>query len=118
MALFIVLIVGLVVGQTWWDWRDVQRHEALPEWAGGAALAGMVAAAFTGITSMGSVLYEHTVSEIQNDFGSGLFWPELIFLLCTLGVIVVAVRKKSARTLLLLAGILVFALWLGLTLYA
>jgi|SRR5579864_1240095 len=116
MAFFIVLIVALVVGLTWWDWREVQRQAALPDWAAGAALAGMLGAALTGITSMGSVLYVRTVSELQTGFGSGMFWPQLLFLLFSLGVIIIAVRKKSARTLLLLAGILAFALWLGFTL--
>lgn len=118
MAFFIVLIVALVVGLTWWDWRDVQRQQALPDWATGAALAGMVGAALIGITSMGSVLYDHSASELQTSLGSGMFLPQLIFLTIGLGVILLAVRKKSARTLLLLAGILMVALWLGFTLSA
>ncbi|HEV2490831.1 MAG TPA: hypothetical protein VGT03_13580 [Candidatus Acidoferrales bacterium] len=115
MAFFIVLIVALVAGLTWWDWREVQRQEALPDWATGAALAGMIGAALIGITSMGSALYNHTVSELQTGLGSGMFLPQLIFLTIGLGVILLAVRKKSARTLLLLAGILMVALWLGFT---
>ena len=113
MALFIVLIVALVVGLTWWDWREVQRQEALPDWAAGAALAGMLGAALTGVTSMGSILYQRSLGELQTGLGSGMFWPELAFLAVCLGVILLAVRKKSARALLLLAGILAFALWLG-----
>lgn len=118
MALFIVMIVALVVGLTWWDWREVQRRQALPDWATGAALAGMVGAALMGIASIGSVLYTHTVGELQTGLGSGMFLPQLVFLTIGLGVILLAVRKKSARTLLLLAGILMVALWLGFTLSA
>jgi len=118
MALFIVLIVGLVVGQTWWDWRETQRESALPQWIGGLALAGMVAAALTGVGSMGSVLYQHALSELQGPSSSAFFWPEAAFLVCGLGVIVVAIRKKSVRTLLFIAGVLAFALWLGMTLYS
>ena len=118
MALFIVLIVALVVGFTWWDWREVQRREALPEWAAGAALAGMVGAAFMGITSMGSVFYTRTIGELQTGLGSSMLLPQLVFLAIGLGVIVLAVRKKSARTLFLLVGILMVALWLGFTLSA
>ncbi|MFZ0212220.1 MAG: hypothetical protein WBE20_01455 [Candidatus Acidiferrales bacterium] len=118
MALFIVLIVALVVGQTWWDWREAQRKSALPQWIGGLALAGMVAAALTGVGSMSSVLYQHTLSELQGASASALFWPEAGFLICGLAVIVAAVRKKSIRALLLVAGVLVFALWLGVALYS
>jgi hypothetical protein len=118
MALFIVLIVALVVGLTWWDWREVQRREALPDWAAGAALAGMVGAAFTGITSLGSILYLRTLGELQTGLGSGMFWPELAILVVSLCVILLAVRKKSVRALLLLAGILMVALWLGFSLFA
>lgn len=116
MALFVVLIVALVVGQTLWDWRDTKRGSAPPYWVGGLALAGLLAATLSGANSMGSVLYQHTVGELQA--GAGMFWAEAAFLFCGLGVIVVAVRKKSARSLLLVAGVLSFALWLGISLYA
>lgn len=117
MALFTILIVALVIGLTWWDWRDIERESGIPQWIGGLALAGIAAASLTGFTSMGSVLYVHTVSELQAGFGSPSFWPESAFLLCGLGVIVMSVRKKSARSLLLLAGVLTFGLLLGLALY-
>lgn len=118
MALFVVLIVALVVGQTLWDWRDTKRGSAPPYWVGGLALAGLLAATLSGANSMGSVLYEHTVGELQAGSGAGMFWAEAAFLFCGLGVIVVALHKKSARTLLLVAGVLSFALWLGISLYA
>lgn len=118
MALFVILIVALIIGQTWWDWRDVQREAALPHWVGGLALAGILAASLSGATSMGSLLYQHTVGELRTGFGSSMFWVEFIFLVCGLAVIVTALRKKSARTLLLVAGVLAFAFWLGLALYS
>lgn len=118
MALFTILIVALVVGLTWWDWRDLQRKSGFPQWIGSLALAGIVAACFTGFTSMSSILYAHTVGELRAGFGSAAFWPEAAFLLCGLAVILAAVRKKSPRSLLLLAGVLTLALALGITLYA
>lgn len=118
MALLIVSIVALVGGLTWWDWREVQRREALPDWAAGAALAGMVGAALMAVEAIGSALYSGTVSELRMGLGSGMFLPQLFFLTIGLGVILLAVRKKSARMLLLLAGILMVALWLGFTLSA
>ena len=118
MALFVVMIVALVIGQTFWDWRDAKRGPAVPHWLGGLALVGFLAAILSGANSMGSVLYQHTVGELQTGSGLGTFWAEAAFLFCGLGVIVAAVRKKSVRTLLLVAGVLSFALWLGVTLYA
>jgi hypothetical protein len=118
MALFAILIVALVVGLTWWDWRDIERESGLPQWIGGLALAGIAAASLTGFTSMGSILYAHTVGELQAGFGSPSFWPQCVFLLCGLGVIILSVRKKSMRTLMLLAGVLTFGLVLGLALLA
>jgi hypothetical protein len=45
-----------------------------------------------------------------------MFWPELGFLLCAMGVIIVAVRKQRLRLMLLLTGILTAAFWIGMTL--
>lgn len=118
MALFTILVVALVVGLTWWDWRELQRESGLPQWIGGLALGGIVAACLTGFTSMGSILYAHTVGELQAGFGTPAFWPECAFLLSGLGVIIAAARKRSAGTLLLLAGVLAFGLFLGLAAFA
>lgn len=118
MALFAVFIIALVVGFTWWDWREIERASALPKWIGSLALAGLLAASLTGFGSMGSVLYAHTVGELQAGFGSSTFWPQCIFLICGLGVIILSVRKKSMRSLFVLAGILTFGVLLGLALLA
>jgi len=114
----VIVIVALVMGQTWWDWRDVQRKSPLPRWVGGVALAGILAAGFSGAASMGSMFYQHTVGELRSGFGSSTFWPEAAFLLCGMGVIVASVRKKSVRSLLLVAGVMAFAFWLGIALYS
>ena len=44
-----------------------------------------------------------------------LFLPELGFLLCAMGVIIVAVRKKRLRLMLILTGFLTAAFWIGMT---
>ncbi len=118
MALFILLIVAVVIGQTWLDWRDTQRQIAIPHWASGLALAGVVAASMTTATSMASFIYQDTVGEWASGFGSSFFWPQLGFLLCAMGVIVLAVRKKRVRMLLFLTGLLTAAFWLGMALSA
>lgn len=114
MTLIIVLIVGIVVGQTWWDWRDAERRIPCPTWASGLALAGVLAASLTAVTSLASIFYRSAVSDWRISIATGLFWPQMGFLLCALGVVILAVRKRRVRTLLFLAGVLTVAFWLGL----
>ncbi len=116
MALFIIIVVGIVVGQTWLDWRDAERRTPFPAWASGVALACVLAASLTAATSLASIFYRDTAGQFPSGFGSALLWPQLGFLLCVLGVVVAAVRKKRLRMLLLLAGLLTVAFWLGLAL--
>lgn len=116
MALFVLVIVGIVVAQTWLDWRDARKDWILPEWAKGMALAGAVVAMLTAATSFASFWLEGAASSSGDGFGSGFFWPELGFLLCTMAVIIFAVRKKRLRVLLVLTLLLIAAFWLGMTL--
>ena len=116
MALFVLVVAGLVVAQTWLDWRDAKKGWVVPEWAKGLALAGAVAASLTAATSFASFWLEDPVNASSNTFNSAMFWPELGFLLCAMGVIIVAVRKKRLRLMLLLTGVLTAAFWIGMTL--
>ena len=116
MALFVVLIVAVVVGQTWLDWRDAQRASAAPVWASGVALAGIVAASLTAATSLASFIYQDSVGAWASSLGSGFFWPQFGFLLCSMGIVVAVVRKKRLRTLLFVVGLLMGAFLLGLAL--
>jgi hypothetical protein len=116
VALFILLIVGVVIGQTWLDWRDTQRQIVIPHWVSGFALAGVVGASLTTATSMASFVYQDAIGEWASGFGSSMFWPQLGFLLCAMGIIIVAVRKKRIRILLLFAALLTAAFWLGMAL--
>jgi hypothetical protein len=114
VALFVLVIVGVVVAQTWFDWRDAKRAWALPDWAKGMALAGVLGASLTAATAFASYWIQDGAS--QTNSATTLFWPELGFLLCALGIIVAAVRKKRLRLLLVLTGLLIAAFWLGMTL--
>ena len=58
MALFVMLIVGVVVVQTWLDWRDARKSWVLPDWAKGVALAGASGALLTAVTSSASFLMQ------------------------------------------------------------
>ncbi|MFZ1974801.1 MAG: hypothetical protein WAU89_18280 [Candidatus Acidiferrales bacterium] len=115
MALFVVVVVGLVVAQTWFDWRDAKKGWVVPEWAKGMALACAVAALLTAASSFASFWLQDSASAASSPFNAHLFWPELGFLLCTMGAIIVAVRKKRLRLMLILTGVLTAAFWIGMT---
>src|SRR6266849_10406435 len=99
MALFILIIVATVIAQTWLDWRDAERRIPQPAWASGFALAGVLAASLTATTSLASIFYRRTVSDWTSGLASGLILPQIGFLLCALGIVIAAVRKKRFRTL-------------------
>jgi hypothetical protein len=115
VALFVLLVVGIVVAQTWLDWRDTQKGWVVPDWAKGMALAGIVGVSLAAASSYASVWLEDA-SQTNTGLGSRLFWPELGFLLCTMSIIVLAARKKSLRLMLLLAVFVAAAFWLGMSL--
>jgi hypothetical protein len=115
MALFVLVVVGLVVAQTWFDWRDAKRDWIVPEWAKGMALAGVLVASLTAATSFASSWMQDSAAHSSTVFNPSLFWPELGFLLCGMAVIVVAVRKKRLRLMLILTGVLTAAFWIGRT---
>lgn len=114
MALFVLLVVGIVVVQTWLDWRDTRNLSPLPAWAKGTAAASLVAISLASLASYASVWMEGS-SEPSIGSASRVFWPEVGFLLCALGVIVAAGRKRRLRWLFVLTGIIVAAFWLGVT---
>ena len=116
MALFVVAIVGLVIAQTWLDWRDARKNWVLPEWAKGVALAGIVAVSLTVATSFASVWIQESAGQWTSGIGAGLFWPQLGFLLCAMGIIIATLRKKRLRLMLILTTLLTLAFWLGMTL--
>jgi hypothetical protein len=115
VALFVLFIVGVVVVQTWLDWRDARKDWVLPEWAKGVALAGALGALLTAATSSASFLMQDAAGEWNGaGLGSGLFWPELGFLLCGMAIIIFAVRRKRLPMLLALSALLIAAFWLGI----
>src|SRR3984885_1733807 len=100
MALFVLVVVGLVIAQTWFDWRDAKRNWVIPEWAKGMALAGAIAASLTAAASYASSSLVESGAHPAIVFNAPPFWPDLGFMLCGMPVIGVSVRKK--RLLLIL----------------
>ena len=116
MALFVLVLVGLVVAQTWFDWRDTKKARAVPEWAKGMALGGLLAVPLAAAAAVFSIWLRQDTGQFSSVFSSRTFWPELLFVLSAMAVLVIAVRKKRLRFMLLLAAVVITAFWLGLTL--
>jgi hypothetical protein len=116
LALFVLMVVGLVVTQTWLDWRETKKGWIVPDWAKGTALAGVLAVSLTAASSFASAWIQDPANQIDSDFGISRFWPELAFLFCVLGIIIFTVRRKNLRLMFLLTGVIVAAFWLGMAL--
>jgi hypothetical protein len=105
MALFVLILVGLIVSVTWLDFREARRNWAIPDWAKGTALAGVIAISLTAATSFASVWIQDQSGQWDAGFGTRLFWLELMFLAGVMGIIVWGARKKRLRLAMLLAGV-------------
>ncbi len=116
MALFVLLLVGIVVAQAWFEWRDTQKARVVPEWAKGMALGGLLAVPLAAGAAVLTIWIRQDPGVATGAFGSRATWPELAFVIFAMGVIVLAVRKKGLRFMLLLAGVVIAAFWIGLTL--
>jgi len=116
VALFVLVVVGLVVAQTWLDWRDTKRTWVVPEWAKGLAAAAVVAISLTSATSFASSLLQGEAGSWGAELSSRRLWFELGFLICSMGLIVLGARKKRLRLALFMAAIAAAAIcWVGMT---
>lgn len=115
VALLVLLIVGVVVGQTWVEWREQRRRLHMPEWASGLGMAALVATPLTATASFASMWYQDSLGLLGRGIGAW-FWFEMGFALCAMGIVVAATRRKRLRTLMVIAGVLTVALWIGLAL--
>ena len=116
MALFVLIAVGIVAAQTWLDWRNSNTTWVVPDWAKGIALAAIIAVSLTAASSLTSVWLQSEASQASGTLGSPFFWMEFGFLLCVLGIIMFAVRRKRMRSMVLLGAVAAIALWLGVAL--
>ncbi len=119
MALFVLVLVGLVVGQTWLDWRETRKDWVIPEWAKGMALAGRRCHLAHGRYVVRLCVASGDAGQWTSGFGSRFFWAEPVFLFVVLGMIVVAARKKHLRWLLIVASVITAAaFWFGMSLFS
>ncbi len=117
VALLVLLIVAVVVGQTALDWRDIRLGWAPPEWASGLGLAALVAAPLSASASFASMWYQNSLGLLGNGIGAW-FWFEMGFAFCAMGIVVAATRRKRIRTLLVVSAIMTVALWIGLCIFS
>jgi hypothetical protein len=116
VALFVLLLVGVVVAQTWFDSRDTNKARVVPEWAKGMALGGLIAVPLAAAAAVFSIWIREDPAIAAGAFGSHVSWPAIAFLVFAMTILVLAVRKRGLRFMLLLAGVVVAAFWLGLSL--
>jgi len=116
MALFVLVVVGIVVAQTWLDWRDAKRDWVLPDWAKGAALAGVITVSLTAATVYTTVWLRSAGADRTSEMMSRPIWLELAFVLSTLGLLAYTAQKKRLRWMLLLEPVLIGAFLLGVAL--
>lgn len=105
MALFVLLIVGIVVAQTWIDFRDANKDFVLPDWARGAALAAVVATLLTGAASFASFYLQEAGSSGDAAFVPRSFWPELALVACVMAIMVAAMKKNRLHIMMLFIGL-------------
>ncbi len=115
MALFVLLIVGVVVALTWADWHQAHKQTLVPQWANGAAFASVLAISLALATSYASAWIEGTV-HFAAAANSPSFWPEAGLALCAGGLAIAAMRKKRFRSALVTAAIVAGAISIGLIL--
>jgi hypothetical protein len=116
LGLFVLIIVGVVVAQTWYDWRKNSKDWVLPDWARGLALGGIVAVSIAAVTSFATAWIADPVSQMGGVIASRVFWPQAGLVLISGTVIFLMARKRRLPWLLLLAGMVLAAFWVGMAL--
>jgi cytochrome bd-type quinol oxidase subunit 2 len=114
LALFVLLLVVLVVAQTWFDWRETRNRFRIPDWGKGMALASVVAIILASGATYASLWMEGSAQSSTSP--NSQFWPEAGFLLLALAVIIAVARTKRRRWTYVLGGIIVAAFFVGMAL--
>jgi len=116
LALVVLLIVGVVVAQTWHDWRVSSGDWVVPEWAKGVALGGVFAVSLAAVSAFASAWLQDPASEWGTAFESRVFWPQLALVIFAAAVVFLLARKRSLPWMLLIAGLVICAFWIGMAL--
>lgn len=114
LGLFILIIVSVVVAQTWHDWRKSSKDWILPEWARGVALGGVLAISLAAATSFASAWIQDPATQWSDALESSVFWPQVGLVAVAGTVIFLMARKRRLPWMLLLAGLVLGAFWIGI----
>lgn len=113
MGLFILIIIGLVVAQTWHDWRKNSKSWALPQWVNGLALGGILAVSLAAVASFASGWIQNPPAQLGSALDSAVLWPQIGLVSVSTVVILLMARKRRLPWMLLLAGMILTAFWIG-----
>jgi hypothetical protein len=116
LALLVLLIVGIVVAQTWHDWRQSSKDWVLPEWAKGVALGGVLAVSLAAVTASASVWLQDPTSQWGGAFESRVFWPQVGLVIFAAALVFLLARKRSLPWIVVIAGLVLCAFWIGMAL--
>ena len=116
MGLFILIIVGIVVAQTWHDWKKNSMDWVLPEWAKGVALGGVFAITIAALTSYATAWIQDPPTQLGGMLESHAFWPQVGLVGISVAIVILMTRKRRLPWMLLLAGMILAAFWVGMVL--
>jgi hypothetical protein len=116
LGLFVLIIVGVVVAQTWRDWRQNSKNWVLPEWARGVALGGVLAVSLAAVSSFATAWMQDPATQWGDTLQSRVFWPQAGLVAIAGAVIFFMVRKRRLPWMVLLAGMVLAAFWIGMAL--
>lgn len=114
MALFVLIIVAIVVYQTWKDWSLLSKNWVIPDWVRGIALGGMLAISIAAVSSYATAWIEDPAARFgDNAISSHMLWAQIGLVAISGTVILLMARKKRLPWMILLAGMVLAAFWVG-----
>jgi len=118
VAFFVLVVVGLIVAQTWADWRRTRQESIFPAWAKGTALAGTVAVSLAALTGFAVVWLQDSASQQANALSNRSLWLQIAFVSAAMLSIVVAIRKERMRLFFLVAAAFLIVLWVSASFFS
>ena len=116
MALFVLILVGVVVAQTWLDWRDAKKAWVIPEWAKGMALGGLLAVSLAATSSVATVWLREDAGQWTDSFSPASFGPNCSLSSARWESLWSRCARNGCVSCFWLAGVVIAAFWLGMSL--
>lgn len=113
LGIFVLFIVGVVVAQTWHDWKKNSKDWVLPEWMRGVALGGVIAVSIAAVSSFAMGWITDPAAQSSNFLNSSML-PEIGLVAISATTILLMARKRRLPWLILLGGMVLAAFWVGI----